>query len=252
MNRLTDVIQLLQKIGIRLDAAALRALVDDAVSNKLSPTEVLSQLADAETRERAKRNLDRRIHAAALGTMKSLDAFEWDWPKSVDRALVDKLSTLSFVDDGHNVLFRGASGLGKTTLAKNLGLLALQQGLHVRFATLADALTDVVKHDGLLARARRLKRYTRPDVLILDEVGYIPHDASGADILFHIVSHRHERVSTIVTTNLAYKRWGEIFGGASSVQATVDRFAQHCHVVDIEGDSYRAKKSEPRPPSRRR
>ena len=248
MNRPVDVIPLLRKIGFRLDEDALRALVDDAQKTAQSPTLLLEALAYAEANERARRNLDRRAHAAALGTLKSLDSFEWNRPRSIDRVLVEKLTTLAFVDAGENVLLRGASGLGKTTIAKNLGLLALQKGLHVRFSTLADALTDVVKHDGLLARERRLKRYTRPDVLILDEVGYIPHDASSADILFHIVSSRHERASTIVTTNLPYKRWGEVFGGASSVQATVDRFAQHCHVVDVDGDSYRAKKSEPTPP----
>lgn len=240
----TDFHELLRKIGIRLSDDELRALVDDAHKNKLSPAQVLEKLASAEAKERARRNLDRRAHAAALGAMKPLDKFEWDWPKSLDRALVDKLVALDFVDHHDNVLLRGPSGLGKTTLAKNIGLLALQKGLHVRFATLAAALTDVVRHDGLLARERRLKRYTRPDVLILDEVGYIPHDAASADIFFHIVSHRHERASTIVTTNLPYKSWGDVFGGASSVQVSVDRFAQHCHTVDIEGESYRAKKSE--------
>ena len=168
MNRPVDVIPLLRKIGFRLDEDALMALVDDAQKTLQSPTLLLEALAYAEANERARRNLDRRAHAAALGTLKSLDSFEWNRPRSIDRVLVEKLTTLAFVDAGENVLLRGASGLGKTTIAKNLGLLALQKGLHVRFSTLADALTDVVKHDGLLARERRLKRYTRPDVLILD------------------------------------------------------------------------------------
>ena len=126
--------------------------------------------------------------------------------------------------------------------AQNLGHLALQRGKRVRFSTIAAALTDVAKHDGLIAKERRMKRYTQPDLLILDELGYVPHDARSADILFHIVSQRHERASTIITTNLAYKKWGEVFDGATSIHATVDRFAQHCHVVDIEGESYRQKK----------
>ena len=93
------------------------------------------------------------------------------------------------------------------------------------------------------------------NLLILYELGYVPHDARSADILFHIVSQRHERASTIITTNLAYKKWGEVFDGATSIHATVDRFAQHCHVVDIDGESYRQKKPEPptaKPAARRR
>jgi DNA replication protein DnaC len=244
MTQKTDIGELLHSIGIRLSKEALRAIVDDMHKRKLSPTQVFELLVDAETKERARRNLERRSRFATLGAMKSLDRFEWDWPKTIDRDLVERLVALDFVDAKQNVLLRGPSGLGKTTLAQNLGQLALQKGKRVRFSTIAGALTDVAKHDGLLAKERRMKRYTQPDLLILDELGYVPHDARSADILFHIVSQRHERASTIITTNLAYKKWGEVFDGATSIHATVDRFAQHCHVVDIDGESYRQKKPD--------
>jgi DNA replication protein DnaC len=244
MTQKTDIAELLHSIGIRLSKEALRAIVDDMHKRKLSPTQVFELLVDAETKERARRNLERRSRFATLGAMKSLDRFEWDWPKTIDRDLVERLVALDFVDAKQNVLLRGPSGLGKTTLAQNLGQLALQKGKRVRFSTIAGALTDVAKHDGLLAKERRMKRYTQPDLLILDELGYVPHDARSADILFHIVSQRHERASTIITTNLAYKKWGEVFDGATSIHATVDRFAQHCHVVDIDGESYRQKKPD--------
>jgi DNA replication protein DnaC len=250
MTQKTDITDLLHSIGIRLGREPLRAIVDDMHKRKLSPTQVFELLVDAETKERARRNLERRSRYAALGTMKSIDRFEWDWPTTIDRDLIDRLLALDFVDTRHNVLLRGPSGLGKTTLAQNLGLLALQKGKRVRFSTIAAALTDVTKHDGLIAKERRMKRYTQPDLLILDELGYVPHDARSADILFNIVSQRHERASTIITTNLAYKKWGEVFDGASSIHATVDRFAQHCHVVDIEGESYRQKKPDPPPPGK--
>ena len=100
-------------------------------------------------------------------------------------------------------------------------------------------LTDIGKQDGYLAMERRMKRYTQPQLLILDELGYVPLGARGADHLFNIISQRHERVATIITTNLAYKKWGDVFDGATSINAAVDRFAQHCHVVDIDGNSYR-------------
>jgi DNA replication protein DnaC len=247
MTQKTDITELLHSIGIRLGKDALRAIVDDMHKRKLSPTQVFELLVEAETKERARRNLERRSRFATLGSMKSIDRFEWDWPKTIDRDLVERLAALDFVDAKQNVLLRGPSGLGKTTLAQNLGQLALQKGKRVRFSTIAAALTDVAKHDGLLAKERRMKRYTQPDLLILDELGYVPHDARSGDILFHIVSQRHERASTIITTNLAYKKWGEVFEGATSIHATVDRFAQHCHVVDIDGESYRQKKPDPPP-----
>ncbi|MFO0467551.1 MAG: IS21-like element helper ATPase IstB [bacterium] len=247
MTQKTDITELLHSIGIRLGKETLRAIVDDMHKRKLSPTQVFELLVEAETKERARRNLERRSRVATLGAMKPIDRFEWDWPKAIDRDLVERLAGLDFVDAKQNVLLRGPSGLGKTTLAQNLGHLALQKGKRVRFSTIAAALTDVAKHDGLLAKERRMKRYMQPDLLILDELGYVPHDARSADILFHIVSQRHERASTIITTNLAYKKWGEVFDGATSIHATVDRFAQHCHVVDIDGESYRQKRPDPPP-----
>jgi DNA replication protein DnaC len=255
MTAKTDIVDLLHSVGIRLNKETLRALFADMHKRKLSPTQACELLVDAEAKERARRNLERRSRVATLGAMKALDKFQWDWPTLINRDLVERLTTLDFVSTRHNVLLRGPSGLGKTTIAQNLGHLALQQGFSVRFTTIAAALTDVAKHDGLLAKERRMKRYTRPDLLILDELGYVPHDARSGDVLFHIISQRHERAATIITTNLAYKKWGEVFDGATSIHATVDRFAQHCHVVDIDGESFRGKPDEPTPvvtPPRRR
>ena len=242
MTANVDVTDLLKSIGIRLGKENLRALFDEMHRQKMSPTKVCEFLVDAEAKERARRNLDRRAHAAALGTMTSIDVFDWTWPK-IDKNLVDRLFKLDFVDAQENILLRGPSGLGKTTIAKNIGRLALQRGHQVRFSTIAGMLTDIVKQDGVIARERRMRRYTQPNLLILDELGYVPHGALGGDNLFEIISQRHERASTIITTNLAYKKWGEVFDNAASVHAAVDRFAEHCHVVDVEGESHRQRKS---------
>jgi DNA replication protein DnaC len=151
------------------------------------------------------------------------------------------LLTLDFVRSGQNVLLRGPSGVGKTTLAQNLGMRALQEGLTVRFCTLAAALADLLRQESVPALERRFKRYTLPQVLILDELGYLPSDARSADLLYNLISRRHEHRSVVVTTNLAFKQWGTVFPGAACVVALVDRFAQHCHVLDIEADSWRQK-----------
>jgi DNA replication protein DnaC len=143
-----------------------------------------------------------------------------------------------------NVLFRGQSGVGKTTLSQHLGLLALQRGYKVRFTTLAAAIADLMRQESLPALERRLKRYTQVDLLILDEIGYLPCDAKAADLLFNIISRRHEKRSTVISANLAYKQWGTIFPGAACVGALVDRFIQHCHTMDIDADSWLNKEAE--------
>ena len=107
------------------------------------------------------------------------------------------------------------------------------------FSTVNGALADLLKQESLPAVERRMKRYTAPDILILDELGYLPCDARSGDLLYSIVSRRHERVSTVITTNLAFKDWGTVFPGAACVVALVDRFTQHCHALDIDGDSWR-------------
>jgi DNA replication protein DnaC len=126
-------------------------------------------------------------------------------------------------------------------IAQNLGHAALAAGFTVRFSTLAAALADLLHQESMPAFDRRLRRYTRPDVLVLDELGYLPCDTRAADILYNIISRRHEQRSTIITTNLAFKQWGTTFPGAACVVALVDRFAQHCHRIEIVGESYRDK-----------
>ena len=240
---MTDLYDLLAKLGLRLDRQAFEALLAHAAKSKLSPTQILEQLCEVERRERESRNLARRSKMATLGTPSPLDRFDWNHPRKIDKPLYESLLTLDFIRRGDNILFRGPAGVGKTTLAQNLGLRALEKGLSVRFSTLPAALADLLRQESLPATERRLRRYTRPDLLILDELGYVPCDSRAADLFFHIVSRRHEAKSIVLTTNLAFKQWGTVFHDASCLGALVDRFAQHCHVLDIDAESWRAKSS---------
>jgi len=228
-------------LGFRASPDALAAFLTHATKSRLAPIELLEQLVALERKEREARNMAIRTRLAAIGRFKSLDRFDWNHPTKINRPLYEKLLTCDFVEKGHNVLFRGASGLGKTTLAQNLGLLALQRGYTVRFATLADALAKLSRPDSLPAFDRKTRHYTKPTLLIIDELGYLPADARGGDILYNIISRRHEACSTIITTNLAFKHWGTIFPGAACVGALVDRFTENCHVMHIEGESWRQK-----------
>lgn len=237
-----DLFERLRQIGLRIGADAIDALVRHATKGKLSHIELLENLVELELRERERRNLARRTRVARLGKFKTLDAFDWDHPRSIDKSLYEQLhDTLGFLQRGDNVLLRGQAGVGKTTLAQNLGLQALHKGCSVRFCTLPDALADLMRQESIPATERRLKRYTQPELLILDELGYVPCDARAADLLFHIISRRHEQRSVVITTNLAFKQWPTIFGDAPCLSALVDRFAQHCHVIDIDADSWRDK-----------
>ncbi len=238
-----DVADGLRSLGVRVSREALLALITHATTARLSPVQTFEELVAVARRERDQRNLAARTKTATLGTFKPLERFDWNHPRSIQRELVDELTTLAFVAKGHNVLLRGPSGVGKTMLAQNLGMLALQHGYTVRFTTLSAALPDLLKQESLPALERRLRKYTAPSLLILDEIGYLPCTRQSADLLYNIISRRHETRSLVLTTNLPFKQWGTVFPGAACVSAMIDRFVQHCHILDIDAESWRQKES---------
>ena len=164
----SDVVDGLHGLGFCAPREQIEALFKHSIEHRLGPIELIEKLAAMERRERDARNLARRTSAAKLGTMTPLEQFDWDHPRKLDRALVERLLTLCFVQDCHNVLFRGPSGVGKTTLAKHLGFEAHKCGYTVRYCTFAAILADLLKQESLPALERRLKRYTTPQLVIID------------------------------------------------------------------------------------
>lgn len=236
-----DLENILKTLGLRVPMRSIQALLEHAQSAHLGPMQMLEKLATLEREHRDSVNLTRRQREATLGTFKLLDQFDWNHPTAINRPLYEQLHSLEFIRRGENLLLRGGCGLGKTTLAQNLGHQALLHGYAVRFTTLANMLADLLRQESLPALERRMRRFSRPNLLIIDELGTISADARAADILYNIISKRHLCVSTIITTNLPFKQWDQVFPSASSLVSLVDRFGEKCHVLDIDGPSWRDK-----------
>jgi DNA replication protein DnaC len=195
---------------------------------------------------RAQRSLERRIGAARIGRFKALADFDWNWPKQCDRGAVEGLMGLEFIKDGANVVLRGPNGVGKSMLARNVAHQALVQGHTVRFTTAGELLGDLAALDSDAALRRRLRHYATPDLLVIDEIGYLSYSNRHADLLFELVSRRYESKSTMVTTNKAFGEWNTVFPNAACVVSLIDRLVHHSELIDIDGESYRLKEAKER------
>ena len=205
---------------------------------------LLSLLLGWEHDERQQRSLERRLSSAKLGRFKPFNDFDWQWPTKIDQNAIQSLMQLDFITDASNIILIGSNGVGKSTIAQNLGYQAVMQGHTVLFTTAANMLNDLAALDGDNALRRRLKYYARSSLLIIDEIGYLSYSNRHADLLFEIINRRYEQHSTIITTNRPFGEWNEIFPSASCVVSLIDRLVHHSQVIAIEGDSYRMKEAQ--------
>ncbi|MBK6591257.1 MAG: ATP-binding protein [Burkholderiales bacterium] len=195
--------------------------------SEMSEADWLAKLIDWEEQARAQRSLERRLSAARIGRFKALADFDWSWPHQCDRVAIEALMTLDFITQGANVVLRGNNGVGKSMLAKNLAHQALVQGYTVRFTTAGEMLGELAAMDSDAALRRRLRHYVNPDLLVIDEIGYLSYSNRHADLLFELVNRRYESKSTMVTTNKAFADWGEVFPNAACVVSLIDRLVHH-------------------------
>ena len=202
----------------------------------------LSELIKEEDNLRKDRTTQRRIRMARFPVVKTLEQFNWSWPKKINQAQIQNLFRLKFIEDKSNVVFIGGVGLGKTHLASALGYQACLKGHTVLFASAIDAINHLISAQRTERLKQELKKYQKPSLLILDELGYLPINKNGADLLFQIISQRYEQGSIMITTNRVFKDWPEIFNNDSTLtSALLDRLLHHTEAVVIEGKSYRMK-----------
>lgn len=206
----------------------------------------ITDLVTIEEEERARRSLERRIRRSKIGRFKPICDFDWTWPKKIDRELVEECLSLAFLSEAGNVVLIGPNGVGKSMIAANIAHQALLAGHTVLRITASEMLSDLAMQETSTALHRRLRRYTRPALLLLDEVGYLSYDDRAGDLLFQVISRRDQQKSTLLTTNRPFGEWNEVFPRSACVTALVDRLLHRAEIVMIEGESYRAKEAKER------
>ena len=241
----------LDKIGLRTISQNLDDFIARATTGRWSPRMLLEQLSQIETDERSRRSLERRLGLSGIKKFKPMADFDWDWPKKVERDVIERALTLDFIKEARNVIMIGGNGLGKTMIAKNICHAAVLAGYSVLFRS-ASALIEDLQCESPETRRRKLRTYGNAGVVCIDEVGYLSYDDNAADLLYEVINRRYERRSVVVTTNRGFKEWNEVFPNASCIVTLVDRLTHHADVTRLEGDSYRLRESEMEAAARRR
>ena len=237
-----DLSEVLRRLSLTTIAQHYEDLGREAAREGLGHVEYLRRLAEAEAAARYERSVHRRTQAARLPALKTLEQFDWSWPKKINRAQVQDLFRLRFIEQNSNVVFIARVGLGKTHLAVALAHSACLHNVSTLFAPAVEIVNTLSAAQATNTLSKALKTYVAPRLLVIDELGYLPMDKRGADLLFQVISARYERGPIIITTNTAYKQWSPIFNNdATLTTAILDRLVHHCETIIIEGESYRMK-----------
>jgi DNA replication protein DnaC len=207
--------------------------------------EFLRQVLEAEMRSRQERTAARRLREAHFPDIKTLDQLDWDALKGISRPMLLELASCAYLNRAEDVILAGPIGTGKTHIAIGLGVEAARRRFRVSFTRAAELVRMLLeaRDERLLGRLHR--RLERDDLLIVDELGFVPFDRAGSELLFNLLSERYERRSTLITTNLAFSEWVQVFGDAKLTTALLDRLGHHSHILTTRGSSFRSRNREP-------
>lgn len=233
------VLENAKKLYLGILAARLDQVLDDAARENLTFLEFVDRALCAEIAEKADKRVRMGIQIAHFPVQKTLEQFDFSAQPSVDSRLIRDLSTGRFVANGQNVLLFGPPGVGKTHLAIALGRAVIQSGYSTLFVTATELIAALDKANNEGRFAERLAHYSKPKLLIIDELGYLPFEKQAAHLLFQLVVRRYEKTSTMITTNQMVTQWGAVFGDEMIAAAILDRLLHHSQTIVIQGDSYR-------------
>jgi DNA replication protein DnaC len=238
----------LKELCLPAVAANWERLALEAARTRQGHAEYLADLAHLEVTLRRERRIARRIRDAHFPVLKTLDGFDFAAQPALDRDAVLDLFHCDFVEDKHNIVLIGGIGTGKTHLAIALGIACCQREKRVIFATAAEATNALVEAKAQGRLSRKLEQLARFDVIVLDELGYVPFDRQGADLLFGLVTKVYEKKSLVITTNLPFARWSEVFLDATAAAAVIDRVVHHASILKTQGESHRLRDARRRSP----
>jgi DNA replication protein DnaC len=234
------LLQHLAELRLNQIAETYREVLDEAARQNTSMLDVLASLIASEITVRRQRAMERRMRQAKLPPRKTLEEYNFTFPKRIPKAKVLRLFDCEFVSQHHSAVLIGPTGVGKSHLLNALGYRACEKGISTRWTRVIDMINVLTKAHMNGTLESKLKEYIRSDLLLLDELGYLPIDKRGADLMFQVVAARYESGSIVITTNRPFRDWGKIFDVDNTLAtAMIDRLMHHGEALVIEGKSYR-------------